>query len=83
MYSTAEMLTVVRDRIPNIPPEAQEMLAEAMAEFSAEVAAKERERCAKIADAVARKVPPNDARHIDWQSGYQDGAMEVAAAIRE
>ena len=43
----------------------------------------EREACAKIADTVADKVPPNDSRHIDWQSGYQDGAMEVAAVIRE
>jgi hypothetical protein len=43
----------------------------------------ERKACATLADDVAGKVPPNDARHIDWQIGYQDGAMEVAAAIRE
>jgi hypothetical protein len=54
MYSTAEMLAIVQDRIPGIPAEAQQMLAEAMAEFSAEVAGKERERCAKIVDNLAR-----------------------------
>jgi hypothetical protein len=64
-------------------PVTQAMVAQALraAEYRAE--RREREACARIADDVAGKVPPNDARHIDWQSGYQDGAMEVAAAIRE
>ena len=41
-----------------------------------------REEEARKCDAIADNPPSNDARHIDWQSGFQDGAMEAAAAIR-
>jgi hypothetical protein len=42
------------------------------------------ERCAKVADDIAAEWPEAPTgRHDDWRHGRQDGAMEVAAAIRE
>lgn len=42
----------------------------------------EREAGGKAADDMAASPPSNDARHTDWQMGYQDGLMEFAAIRR-
>ena len=42
-----------------------------------------REACARVADQIASEWPDAPSgRHDDWRHGRQDGAMEVAAAIR-
>ena len=39
---------------------------------------------AKLCDEIAARFPSAPAgRHDDWSHGWQDGAMECAAAIRE
>ena len=44
----------------------------------------ELERAAELADKIADQPPrAPSGRHDDWCHGWQDGAMEVAAAIRE
>ena len=45
---------------------------------------KSTERLAKLCDEIAARFPPAPAgRHDDWSHGWQDAAMECAAAIRE
>jgi hypothetical protein len=44
----------------------------------------ELERAAELADKIADQPPrAPSGRHDDWCHGWQDGAMEIAAAIRE
>lgn len=68
MYTPAELLVIIKDRLPDLPEAGQREFAEAMADFSAEVAAKEREACARIA--------------IDYAIAAGDGSLEAHAAER-
>jgi hypothetical protein len=48
------------------------------------IEATDRDACAAIADKIAGEIPvAPEGRHDDWCHGWQGGAMEVAAAIRE
>ena len=78
-----ELVDFLAKRLPVLPREKLRPLAEAVVDLCGEARAEEREACAKLADKIAAAPPANDHRHIDWQSGYQDGGMEIAAAIRE
>lgn len=53
MYSAEALRPLFAAKLPQFPPEALDMLAEAVAEFSEEVAELEREACALLADANA------------------------------
>jgi hypothetical protein len=42
-----------------------------------------RDQAVELADRIAENPPASPTgRHDDWQHGWQDGAMEVAAALR-
>jgi hypothetical protein len=73
MYTAAVLLPLFKDRVPGLPDASYQMLAEAVAEFSREVAEIEREACAKVVES---------GRHLHEDAPSAQWARQVAALIR-
>lgn len=63
MYTAAEILPLWKAKLPDLPDELHQELAEALAEFSVEVAKLEREACAKVCDEYAQRLVEARSNH--------------------